>query len=153
MCRAQPLKKSIAIRPIGFEQGIVLECDEEQINQIMRNLIGNALKFSEPNSEIDISLAVNEQMAEIAVIDRGIGIPEQELEKIFAKFEQSSKTNSGAGGTGLGLAICREFVALHQGTISASNNEYGGATILVRLPLEIDLPQHLANEQQSISMN
>ncbi|MEM6510926.1 MAG: ATP-binding protein, partial [Pseudomonadota bacterium] len=147
------LEKSIAIRPIGFEQGIVLECDEEQINQIMRNLIGNALKFSEPNSEIDISLAVNEQMAEIAVIDRGIGIPEQELEKIFAKFEQSSKTNSGAGGTGLGLAICREFVALHQGTISASNNEYGGATILVRLPLEIDLPQHLANEQQSISMN
>ncbi|MDI4651422.1 MULTISPECIES: ATP-binding protein [Pseudoalteromonas] len=147
------LEKSIAIRPIGFEQGIVLECDEEQINQIMRNLLGNALKFSEPNSDIDISLAVNEQMAEIAVIDRGIGIPEEELEKIFAKFEQSSKTNSGAGGTGLGLAICREFVVLHQGTISASNNEYGGVTILVRLPLEIDLPQHLANEQQSISMN
>ena len=147
------LERNIAIRPIGFEQGIVLECDEEQINQIMRNLLGNALKFSEPNSEIDISLAVHEEMAEIAVIDRGIGIPEQELEKIFAKFEQSSKTNSGAGGTGLGLAICREFVALHQGTISASNNEYGGATILVRLPLEIDLPQHLANEQQSISMN
>ncbi|NRA77454.1 MAG: response regulator [Pseudoalteromonas sp.] len=147
------LERNIAIRPIGFELGIVLECDEEQINQIMRNLIGNALKFSEPNSEIDICLAVHEQMAEIAVIDRGIGIPEQELEKIFAKFEQSSKTNSGAGGTGLGLAICREFVALHQGTISASNNEYGGATILVRLPLEIDLPQHLANEQQSISMN
>ncbi len=147
------LERNIAIRPIGFEQGIVLDCDEEQVNQIMRNLIGNALKFSEPNSEIDISLAVNEQMAEIAVIDRGIGIPEQELEKIFAKFEQSSKTNSGAGGTGLGLAICREFVALHQGTISASNNEYGGATILVRLPLEIDLPQHLANEQQSISIN
>ncbi len=147
------LERNIAIRPIGFEQGIVLECDEEQINQIMRNLLGNALKFSEPNSEIDISLAVHEEMAEIAVIDRGIGIPEQELEKIFAKFEQSSKTNSGAGGTGLGLAICREFVSLHQGTIMASNNEYGGATILVRLPLEIDLPQHLANEQQSISIN
>lgn len=71
----------------------------------------------------------------------------------FAKFEQSSKTNSGAGGTGLGLAICREFVALHQGTITARNNEYGGATILVKLPLRIDLPQHLANEDRSVKLN
>ena len=60
---------------------------------------------------------------------------------------QSSKTNSGAGGTGLGLALCREFVSLHQGTIKACNNEHGGATIIVRLPLEIDLPQHLVKNR------
>lgn len=147
------LERNIAIRLIGFEKSILLDCDEEQINQIMRNLLGNALKFSEPASEIDIQLTMNNEMAEISVIDRGIGIPESELEKIFAKFEQSSKTNSGAGGTGLGLAICREFVALHQGTITARNNEYGGATILVKLPLRIDLPQHLANEDRSVKLN
>lgn len=138
---------------MGGEQGITLDCDEEQINQIMRNLLGNALKFSEPNSEIEISLSSQEKMAEIAVIDHGIGIPEQELEKVFAKFEQSSKTNSGAGGTGLGLAICREFVTLHQGTIKALNNEHGGATIIVRLPLQIDLPKHLTNDTKPITLN
>ena len=140
------LEKSIVIRPIGFEQGIVLDCDEEQINQIMRNLLGNALKFSEPNSEIEISLASQEKMAEIAVIDHGIGIPEQELEKVFAKFEQSSKTNSGAGGTGLGLAICREFVTLHQGTIKAVIMNMAVRQLSFGCPFEIDLPKHLTNE-------
>lgn len=147
------LERNIIIRLSGGEQGITLDCDEEQINQIMRNLLGNALKFSEPNSEIEISLSSQEKMAEIAVIDHGIGIPEQELEKVFAKFEQSSKTNSGAGGTGLGLAICREFVTLHQGTIKALNNEHGGATIIVRLPLQIDLPKHLTNDTKPITLN
>ncbi len=147
------LERNIMIRLLETGQDIVLDCDEEQINQIMRNLLGNALKFSEPFSEIDIQLSVQNNIAEVAVVDRGIGIPECELEKVFAKFEQSSKTNSGAGGTGLGLAICREFVSLHQGTISAHNNEYGGATILVRLPLNIDLPQHLATEEQTMKLN
>ena len=147
------LERNIMIRLLETGQDIVLDCDEEQINQIMRNLFGNALKFSEPFSEIDIQLSVQNNIAEVAVVDRGIGIPECELEKVFAKFEQSSKTNSGAGGTGLGLAICREFVSLHQGTISAHSNEYGGATILVRLPLNIDLPQHLATEEQTMKLN
>ena len=142
------LERNITIKLIAPNTNITIECDEEQINQIMRNLLGNALKFSEPNSDIDIKLALSNGSAEIAVVDRGIGIPDDELEKVFAKFEQSSKTNSGAGGTGLGLAICREFVLLHQGTIVASNNEYGGATILVTLPLEIDFPQHLTNEER-----
>ena len=60
---------------------------------------------------------------------------------------QSSKTNSGAGGTGLGLALCREFVSLHQGEITARNNENGGATISIQVPLEINLDEHLAEEQ------
>ncbi len=147
------LERNIAIRLLGFEKSITIECDEEQVNQIMRNLLGNALKFSEPAGEIDIQLSIHNEMAEISVIDRGIGIPEQEIEKIFAKFEQSSKTNNGAGGTGLGLAICREFVALHQGVITARNNEYGGATILVALPLRIDFPQHVISEEKSIRLN
>ena len=71
------------------------------------------------------------------MIDSGIGIPDDELEHVFAKFVQSSKTNSGAGGTGLGLALCREFVALHDGEISAHNNSYGGTTIRITLPVEI----------------
>jgi len=71
------------------------------------------------------------------VSDKGIGIPDAELDEVFNEFVQSSKTNTGAGGTGLGLAICRKIVALHEGTISVSNNESGGASFTFTLPRTI----------------
>ena len=81
-------------------------------------------------------LTNQQEQAIIEVIDSGIGIPDDELEHVFTKFVQSSKTNNGAGGTGLGLALCREFVALHNGEISAHNNSLGGTTIRINFPLE-----------------
>lgn len=110
-------------------------CDREQLNQVFRNLLGNALKFSDVGSSITVKVSEHEERAAIEVIDHGVGIPDDELEHIFSKFAQSSKTNSGAGGTGLGLAICREFVSLHGGEIYAKNNPTGGATIHVLLPM------------------
>jgi hypothetical protein len=74
------------------------------------------------------------EAVEIVVSDEGVGIPEGELEAVFDKFVQSSKTRSGAGGTGLGLAICREIVAAHGGEIFARNNAAGGTDVVVRLP-------------------
>lgn len=68
--------------------------------------------------------------------DEGVGIPESELDAVFEKFVQSSKTKSGAGGTGLGLAICREIVTAHGGRIFARNNPAGGADLVVELPRE-----------------
>jgi signal transduction histidine kinase len=68
------------------------------------------------------------------VTDQGIGIPEDELELVFDKFVQSSKSKTGAGGTGLGLAICREIVVAHRGTISAHNDSKGGAVFEILLP-------------------
>jgi len=111
-------------------------CDREQLNQVFRNLLGNALKFSGPESQVMVSITHDDTLARVKVIDSGVGIPEDELEHIFSKFAQSSKTNSGAGGTGLGLAICREFVTLHGGQIFAANNPQGGATIHVEIPLQ-----------------
>ncbi|WP_404343016.1 ATP-binding protein [Pseudoalteromonas mariniglutinosa] len=141
------LERNIKVHFHSADASVIAECDEEQINQVLRNLLGNALKFSHVDSDVEITLSADAEQAHIAVIDRGIGIPEDELEVIFAKFVQSTKTNNGAGGTGLGLAICREFIALHQGDICASNNQYGGATIKVTLPLLIDLPHHLTSEK------
>lgn len=136
MYQEQPLKKNISITFSPPSSAIICECDEEQINQLMRNLLGNALKFSDAQSEIKIDLTTDNGHVFIKVIDEGIGIPEDELEHIFAKFVQSSKTNSGAGGTGLGLALCREFVVLHKGSISAHSNQLIGTTIAVELPLK-----------------
>ena len=64
-----------------------------------------------------------------------MGIPEAELESVFDKFVQSSKTKTGAGGTGLGLSISRDIVRLHGGTLSATHNAGKGACFVLRLPV------------------
>jgi signal transduction histidine kinase len=112
----------------------MLNCDRDQISQVLKNIISNAIKFSLDNSEIQINVFDSKGNVEIKVKDQGIGIPEDELELIFSKFAQSSKTNKGAGGTGLGLAICRELIDYHQGTINAQNNITQGASVIIVLP-------------------
>ncbi len=113
--------------------------DRRQFHAVLQNLISNAVKFSPPWSEIVISFhddALDEATPALrmSVCDHGIGIPEGELESIFDKFVQSSKTRDGAGGTGLGLAITREVVEQHGGVVSARNAERGGAIFTVRVP-------------------
>lgn len=121
--------------------------DPKRIDQLLRNLIANAIKFSPPGGGIRIEIAaagmprgrrqgdVGESPAlRLSVMDQGVGIPAGELETIFDKFVQSSLTASGAGGTGLGLAICREIVQAHRGIIRARNRAEGGAAFEVLLP-------------------
>lgn len=124
-----------------------LEMDSQRITQLLNNLLGNALRFAPKGSEIQVLICDDfistgrrkEDRRQVpalslTVADRGPGIPEDELEAIFEKFVQSSKTKTGAGGTGLGLAICREIVALHRGRISACNRPDGGAAFTFVLP-------------------
>ncbi|WP_193332292.1 hybrid sensor histidine kinase/response regulator [Pseudoalteromonas ulvae] len=130
------LSKSIQIRLNESDfSSCYLECDASHINQIIRNLLGNAIKFSDANSFIDVILRKEQNSVLVQIKDSGIGIPDSELEHIFDKFAQSSTTNKGAGGTGLGLAICREFVSLHHGKIWAQNNSDKGASIFISLPI------------------
>ena len=71
--------------------------------------------------------------------DEGLGIPDSELESVFDKFVQSSKTKTGAGGTGLGLSICKEIIEDHRGQIWAENNKEGGETFRLLLPYEQEI--------------
>ncbi len=123
--------------------------DRQRIGQVLRNLLGNAIKFTPDGGVIrlrlsDAQLPAGRRAGDqprlqpaicIEVRDHGIGIPEGELESIFDKFVQSSSTRTFAGGTGLGLAISREIVIGHLGSIRARNNIDGGATFEVLLPL------------------
>jgi signal transduction histidine kinase len=108
--------------------------DQDKIKQVLRNLLGNAIKFSADHQAIEVSVRQTEDDVSVSVADRGPGIPEDELEAIFDKFIQSSKTRTGAGGTGLGLAICREIVEAHHGRIWAENRPGGGAVLTFTLP-------------------
>ncbi|MDJ0842518.1 MAG: PAS domain S-box protein [Acidobacteriota bacterium] len=108
--------------------------DEMKIGQVVRNLLSNALKFSPEEKTVRIALTYPDGYISLKIIDEGPGIPESELESVFEKFIQSSKTKSGAGGTGLGLAISREIVTAHGGRIWAENRETGGAVFTFLLP-------------------
>lgn len=122
--------------------------DRKRIDQVLHNLLGNAIKFTPEGRRIFIEIApamlpAGRRAADrgtvaalrLSVADEGIGIPPAELESIFDRFVQSSKTASGAGGTGLGLAIAREIVLAHRGIIRACNRPQGGAAFDVILPL------------------
>lgn len=143
--------------------------DLRQIERVIHNLLSNAIKYSHRDDRIRVSLSDDSlppsptrhhaiPALAITVEDGGIGIPESELEAIFDKFFQSSKTKSGAGGTGLGLSICREIVHAHHGTIAAFNNPGGGARFVVKLPIDShfaqtrnDVPASLTTSLHSVN--
>lgn len=112
----------------------LVECDGSKIMQVIINLFSNAIKFTTAGKRIDVEISVQDNSVLIAVIDEGVGIPENELDSIFDKFVQSSKTSTHAGGTGLGLTICKEIILSHNGGIWAENTASGSA-FKVLLPI------------------
>jgi PAS domain S-box-containing protein len=138
----------IELRLMPTTCNTTVEVDPLRIGQVLRNLLSNAIKFTPPGGKITIQISPatlhHGRRAEdrgtipavqVEISDTGVGIPENELQRIFDKFVQSSKTNSGAGGTGLGLAICKEIVDMHHGLLLARNNIEGGATFCLTLPI------------------
>lgn len=113
----------------------ILAFDRNKIHQVMMNLLSNAIKFTDSGRQITIHTTAADDHILVSLSDEGIGIPEDEIDTVFDKFIQSSKTKTGAGGTGLGLAICKEIIEGHGGRIWAANNEGRGATFTYTIPL------------------
>jgi two-component system sensor histidine kinase KdpD len=111
----------------------LVSIDFALFGQALVNVIDNAVKYSSKNSQIDIDVAQMEKEISIHVSDRGIGIPEEDLERVFDKFYRVSRPES-VNGTGLGLAICKGIVEAHSGTITAKNRPGGGTEITITLP-------------------
>lgn len=113
--------------------------DHEKIVQVFYNLISNAIKFSPEYGKIVITMKYTENNSYLmtSIKDSGVGIPASEIETVFDKFVQSSKTNTGAGGTGLGLSICKEIIKGHDGEIWCSNAEGEGAVFSFTLPVKM----------------
>lgn len=137
------------------ETSAIATVDSGRFVQVMHNLFSNAIKFSPPHSRIVVEVnaftmprgrrASDESVFvpawRIAVLDEGVGIPEEELETVFDKFVQSSKTRTGAGGTGLGLSICKEIVEAHRGSIRAYNRSPKEGTPQQGTVFEILIPR------------
>jgi two-component system sensor histidine kinase SenX3 len=113
--------------------------DEVQLISAVRNLLDNAVKYSEPESTVEADVHVNSHWVEVVVRDQGIGIPAKDLERIFERFYRVDRARSReTGGTGLGLAIVRHVAVNHGGEILVESREGEGATFTLRLPAKLE---------------
>lgn len=127
-------KKNITLNknmPVDFE----VFADYQKIQQILYNLISNAIKYSPENDTVEISVSANNEAFKITVHDNGIGIDKKYHGKIFAKFVQlDSAYTKKESSTGLGLTITKELVELHEGKISLVSEVNNGSTFIVEIP-------------------
>ncbi|WP_439744124.1 cell wall metabolism sensor histidine kinase WalK [Bacillus pseudomycoides] len=113
-----------------------IDMDADKITQVLYNIISNALKYSPEGGTVTYRLRDREDMLEISVSDQGMGIPKENVEKIFERFYRVDKARSRQmGGTGLGLAIAKEMIEAHGGSIWAKSEEGKGTTIYFTLPM------------------
>lgn len=114
---------------------IMIETDEQRIENIVTNLIDNAINYSEDNKKIMVRAEESSRMVRLSIIDQGVGIPPEEQERIFERFYRVDKARSRqTGGTGLGLSIVRHLVKTMNGTISVESKVGQGSSFTVRLP-------------------
>ena len=112
-----------------------VKVDQERMLQVFRNIIGNAIKFTPENGEITLEAAVKEKFVEVRVQDSGIGIQNEDLERIFTKFQQIiSATGEKIKGTGLGLATVKQIIHAHGGKVWATSQTGQGSTFYFTLP-------------------
>ena len=138
------------VQPLASKRGLTLaeslpelpmsaKFDPLRLQQVVRNVVANAIRFSPEGGRVDIEADVTESGEwRVCVADRGPGIPEGELEAIFDAFVQSSRTKDGSGGTGLGLAISRTLIQAQGGRIMARNRAGGGSVFEIVLPARTD---------------
>jgi signal transduction histidine kinase len=112
--------------------------DERRITQVLLNLIGNAIKFTDAG-EVRLDVAASDGVFLVSVADTGIGIAEAEQPKIFGEFHQAEGFNDGTkGGTGLGLSIAKRIINLHGGRIWVESTPGHGSTFRFTLPIRVE---------------
>lgn len=133
--RVQANKKKILVKVSGTERLRVFG-DSELLTTAVKNLIENAISYSDTNTMVAVTLKKKSGVAEIAVRDRGAGIAPEDLERIFERFYRIDQSRSRAtGGTGLGLSLVKNITQKHLGEIQVKSKLGSGSTFTIRLPL------------------
>ena len=129
--------RNVTFKRLIPEESIGVEIDEDKITQVLDNIISNALKYSPEGGQVTFKLQVIGPNIEVSVRDEGMGIPKENVSRIFERFYRVDKARSRKmGGTGLGLAIAKEMIEAHKGQIWASSEEGKGTTVFFTLPYE-----------------
>lgn len=127
--------KGVAVRSVEMDPRLLVVGDYEAFQTIANNLIGNAVRYTEAGGEVVVSAHEEDGFVCIAVRDTGIGIPEEDQERVFERFYRVEKARSTErGGTGLGLAIVKHLVGAMKGTVKLKSKLGEGSVFEVRLP-------------------
>ena len=119
-----------------IESALLVYADPDQVQLILRNLIHNGIKFSKGNSTVTISATTSQQECTVSVIDQGIGMTQEELQRLQYQKEHFTKIGTlQEKGTGLGILLCREFVTRNEGSLVIQSEVGKGTTIFFTLPL------------------
>lgn len=132
----RPLAGSAQIEiELDLDEDAVTLADPDDMHQIIFNLVENAIKYNHPGGKVRVRLFSYGKLVEIMVEDNGIGIPEEDLPRIFERFYRVEKARSReTGGSGIGLSIVADTVARYNGTVSAERSSIGGMCFCVKLP-------------------
>lgn len=135
----KPLAERKEIEISFVYDDVIVPVDENKIQQMLTNLIDNAIKYSPANTTVSVSLGTADRYAKIVVSDQGFGIPQEAISRVFERFYRVDKARSrSTGGTGLGLAITKNIVELHGGHIELESEEDKGSVFTVYLPLNAE---------------
>lgn len=126
----------------------LIVADPKQLDQIFTNLLSNAVKYSPQKGSIEVSAIREGALAVIGVSDHGVGIPEDELPKLFERFFRAS-TSTGIPGTGIGLNLVRELVRMHGGSLGVESTESVGSTFIIRLPLDTQVSDAQSRQSEN----
>jgi PAS domain S-box-containing protein len=134
---AEPLATANRVRFItDLPERLAIDGDQARLSQLIDDLLSNSIKYSPDGTMVHVRLRRDGDMAELAITDRGIGVPAGELDQLFDRFYRASNVrHQGPPGSGLGLSRARTIVHLHSGTITITGQQTSGTAVTVRLPL------------------
>jgi signal transduction histidine kinase len=127
-------QKELAVS-LSCRETIILDGDERRLKKLFDNILDNAAKYTYRRGRVTVSISREERFGVVSISDTGMGIPEDEMEYIFDRFYQVSRTRGSKSGFGLGLSDSKSIVEAHKGDISAESSLGKGSTFTVRLPL------------------
>ena len=134
-------KKNITLQNNTTEE-IIIAADEKMVCSMFRNLISNAIKFTNKGGEINVKAKMKVDHFEVSISDTGVGIGKEEIEKLFRNETSfTSKGTENEKGTGLGLILCKEFAEIHGGTITVESEIGKGSTFTISIPAFDNLHQ------------
>jgi signal transduction histidine kinase len=116
---------------------VLVAADRHRLEQVLVNLLTNAVKYSPDEAEIEVRVMEDENAVLVQVIDRGMGIPQEDIPHLFDRFYRAHQGTAHVGGAGLGLYISRQIMEAHGGTIGVESEVGRGSTFTLRLPVEM----------------
>lgn len=149
--QAEATAKEVELKVVAPEEVLFVDADPLRIEQVVWNLLNNAVKFTPPGGTVTVRLSSEANQGVLSVEDTGEGIDEAFIPHVFEMFPQADATNRRRhGGLGIGLALVQQLVQLHDGTVAVSSEGQGqGAQFTIKLPLSRESKQSLSDVEQT----